>query len=206
MEAQRHAQFIEIQKEMHSDRLSMELERASDTRWSSKSGSVHKIPNLLDVLLEAFAECAEMSGQTKIEAEQLLLRMQTKKFVFMLLVFYKLFDNSDFDTQGLQSSSLCVTDCISLIETLKATYATFRDNSDGDFENVLRQTEELMEKHGIANWDLAVSREHKLPSKLNTSVVTTTLGKTSAIKSNNDLKALWNCVLDRQISELNYRF
>lgn len=104
----------------------------------------------------------------------------------MLLVFCKLFDNSDFATKGLQSSSLCLTDCISLIETLKATYVTFQDDSDGDFEKVLRQTVELMEKHEIANWDVAVSRECKLPSKVHTSVVTTTLGKTSAVRSNND--------------------
>ena len=188
--AQWHARFFEIQTEMHPDRLSMEQERASDSRWSSKSGSVHKILKLLDVLLEALAECAEMSGQTKIEAEQLLLQVQTKKFVFMLLVFCKLFDNSDFATKGLQSSSLCVTDCIYLIEMLKATYATFQDDSDGDFKKVLRQTEELMEKHKMANWDEVVSREHKLPSKFHPSVVTTTLGKTLAIKSNNDLKAL----------------
>lgn len=204
--AQRHARFMEIQKEMHPDRQSMELERSSDTRWSSKSGSVHKIFKLLDVLLEALAECTEGSGQTRIEAEQLLQQMQTKKFIFMLVTFCKLFENSDFATKGLQSSTLCVTDCISLIETLKATYATFRDDSDGDFEKVLRLTEELLEKHEIANWDVAASRERKLPSKFHTSVVTTTLGKTSAIKSDADLKALWNSVLDRQISELNSRF
>ena len=60
--------------------------------------------------------------------------------------------------------------------------ATFRNDSDGDFEKVLRLTEELMEKHEIANWDVAASRERKLPAKFHTSVVTTTLGKTSAIK------------------------
>ncbi|KAL7381111.1 hypothetical protein ABVT39_000625 [Epinephelus coioides] len=138
---------MEIQKEMHPDRQSMALERSSNTRWSSKSGSVHKILKLLDVLLEALAECAEGSGQTKTEAEQLLQQMQTKKFIFMLVTFCKLFENSDLATKGLQSSTLCVTDCISLIETLKATYATFRDDSDGDFEKVLRLTEEVMEKH-----------------------------------------------------------
>ena len=75
-----------------------------------------------------------------------------------------------------------------------------------DLEKVLRQTDELMEKHEIANWELAVSRESKLPSNFHTSVVTTTSGTTSAIKSNNDSKALWNWALYRQISELNCRF
>lgn len=51
--AQRHARFIALQKEMHSNRQCMELERTCD---------------LLDVILEAMAEYAESSGQTKINA------------------------------------------------------------------------------------------------------------------------------------------
>lgn len=199
--AHQHSCLMEVQKEMHPNRQVMELERSCDTRWSSKSGSVHKILQLLDVVLETLAGFSKTSGQSKIEAD-----VQTKKFVFMLLTFCKLFENSDFATKGLQSSTLCVTDCISLIETLKATYATFRDDSKGDFVEVLRLTEELMEKHEIANWDVVVSRERKLPSKFHDSVVTTTLGKTSAVRSNEDLKALWNCIVDRQITELNCRF
>lgn len=93
-----------------------------------------------------------------------------------------------------------------MIETLKTTYATFWDDSDGDFDKVLRLMEELMETYERACWDVTASRERKLPTKFHESVVTTTLGKTSAIKSNDDLRALWNCVLDRQIAELNCRF
>lgn len=63
-----------------------------------------------------------------------------------------------------------------------------------------------MEKHEITNWDVVASRERKLPSKFHESVVTTTLEETSAVKSNDDLRALWNCVLDRQTTELNCRF
>lgn len=50
--AQRHARFIALQKETHPNRQCIELERSCDTRWSSKSGSVHKILHLLDVILE----------------------------------------------------------------------------------------------------------------------------------------------------------
>lgn len=99
-----------------------------------------------------------------------------------------------------------MTDCISLIETPKATYATFQEDLKGDFVEVLRLTVELMEKHEIANVDVVASRERKLPLKFHDSVVTTTLGKTSAVRSNEDLKALWNCIIDRQITELNCRF
>ncbi len=83
-----------------------------------------------------------------------------------------------------------------MIETLKATYATFQDDSESDFDKVLKLREELMEKH---------APECKPLSKFHEFVVTTTLEKT-AVKSNDDLRALWNCVLDRQITELSCRF
>jgi len=63
--------------------------------------------------------------------DNLLKQMQTKKFIFILVVFCKLFQCSDFATKWLQSPAICVTECISLIETLKATLATFRDDLDG---------------------------------------------------------------------------
>ena len=40
---------------------------------------------------------------------------------------------------------------------------------------------------------------------MQTSVVTTSLGKTSSIKSDSDLRQLWKSILDRQITELNSR-
>lgn len=96
--AMQHCHFKEIQKEMHPNYQCMELERSCNTRWSSKSGSVHKILQLLDVLLGALAEFAKTSGQTKIEAEQLL-----KTFIFMLVTFCKLFENCDFATRGCRA-------------------------------------------------------------------------------------------------------
>lgn len=84
----------------------------------------------------------------------------------MLVVFCKLFQCSNFATKGLQSPAICVTDCISLIERLKATLAIFQDDSDGDFDKALRLTEELMDKYEIAAcWDVIMSRKRKLPAK-----------------------------------------
>lgn len=202
----RHAGFIEVQKELHPDRPCIELERSTDVRWSSKSGSVSKVLLLLDVILEVLADFSEACGQTKLEADALLQQIQNNTFLFLLVTFSKLFDTSDFATKGLQSSTLSVTDCIGLIEILKSSFSTFRDNSGGDFDKVLKLTEEMMIKHDISNWDVSASRQRKLPVKLADSVVTTSLGKTSSIKSDSDLRQLWNNILDRQITELNSRF
>lgn len=68
---------------------------------------MHNILHLLDVILEAQAEYADSRGQTKIDAEQLLQQIQTKKLMFLLVTFCKLFENSDFATKGLQFNTVC---------------------------------------------------------------------------------------------------
>ncbi len=163
--AQRHAIFLEIQKEMHPHRQTLELERPSDTRWSSRASSVSKVLQLLDVILEMLAQCSEKNGETKFEADSLLHQVQTKKFLFLLVTFGKLFETTEFATRGLQSSTLSVTDTISLIENLKLNLVKFRDNSEGDFEKVMKLSEELMTKYDISEWDVSSSRKRKLPSK-----------------------------------------
>jgi hypothetical protein len=143
---------------------------------------VCKVLLLLDVILEVLADFSEACGQTTLEADALLQQIQNKKCLFLLVTFSKLFDTSDFATKGLQSSTLSVTDCIGLIEILKSSFSMFRDNSGGDFDKVLKLTEEMMIKHDISHWDVSASRQRKLPVKLADSVVTSSLRKTSSIK------------------------
>ncbi len=204
--AQRHAIFLEIQKEMHPHRQPLELERSSDTRWSSRASSVSKVLQLLDVILEMLAQCSEKNGETKFEADSLLHQVQTKKFLFLLVTFGKIFETTEFATRGLQSSTLSVTDTVSLIENLKLNLVKFRDNSEGDFEKVMKLSEELMTKYDISDWDVSSPWKRKLPSKFSDSVITSTLGKTASVKSDMDLRQIWNIVLDAQISEMNNRF
>lgn len=195
----RHARFIEVQKELRPGRPCLELERSTDTRWSSKSGSVDKILTLLDVILEVLEEYAETgSGQTKLEAQSLLQQMQTKKFIFLLVTFGKLFETSDFATKGLQSPALSVSGCIDLIEGLKERFAQYRDKPECVFQQVMKLTDELMQKHGIINWDVSVgTRERRLPARLSGSVVTTSLGKATSVRTDEDLRRTWNDILDR---------
>ncbi|XP_034033315.1 zinc finger MYM-type protein 1-like [Thalassophryne amazonica] len=203
----RHTHFIEMQKEMHPGRPCLELERSVDTRWSSKAGSVDKILTLFDVILEVLAECAESSGQTKVDAQSLLQQIQTKKFLFLLVTFGKLFETSSFATQGLQSPTLSVTGCIDLIEGLKDSFAEFRDKPECVFQQVMKLTEDLMQKCEITSWDITVgTRKRSLPSRLTDSVVSTTLGKATAVRNDDDLRHIWNDILDRQLTELDTRF
>ena len=62
---------------------------------------------------------------------------------------------------------------------------------------MLKLTEEMMIKH-VSNWEVSASLQRKLMVKSADTVVTNSLGKTSNIKSDRDLRKLWNNILDRQ--------
>uniref|UniRef100_A0A3B4VA62 TTF-type domain-containing protein n=1 Tax=Seriola dumerili TaxID=41447 RepID=A0A3B4VA62_SERDU len=88
--AERHAKFLEIQKQMRPGKKTLELD---------------KVFTLLGPILETLATFSESSGQTKIEADSLLHQMQTKKFLFLLITFNQLFEVSDFASKGLLEST-----------------------------------------------------------------------------------------------------
>lgn len=168
--------------------------------------SVSRVLKLYDVILETLSEFAEGSGQTKIDAESLLQQIQTKRFIFLLVAFSKLFSASEFVTKGLQSLSVSVTDSVHMIEGLKETFTTFRNNSDGEFERIIGLTDDVMKKNDVHNWDIVGARNKKLPARLSDSHVTSTVGRCAPIRSDLDLQSLWISILDRQLMELNNRF
>lgn len=165
--------------------------------------SVSRVLKLYDVILETLSEFAEGSGQTKIDAESLLQQIQTKRFIFLLVAFSKLFSASEFVTKGLQSLSVSVTDSVHMIEGLKETFTTFRNNSDGEFERIIGLTDDVMKKNDVHNWDIVGARNKKLPARLSDSHVTSTVGRCAPIRSDLDLQSLWISILDRQLMELN---
>nr|XP_033815478.1 zinc finger MYM-type protein 1-like [Geotrypetes seraphini] len=205
-DTQRHARFLEVQKELHPDRQCLELESLRDTKWSLKSGSVKKVLTLFDVILEVLAELSNSAGQAKLDAQFLLFQIETKKFLFLAVTFGKLFELSDFATKGLQSTTKSIADCINLIECLKDTFVQFRENTSNDFDKVIELIDELTEKFDIENWDVSSSRKRKLPAKFGDTFVFSTLGKSSCVQSNEDLRHLWNEIIDCQITELHNRF
>jgi len=61
--ANRHARFLQIQKELHPDKPCLELVLSTDIRWSSKVFE----SSLFNVILETLSEFSEGSGQIKID-------------------------------------------------------------------------------------------------------------------------------------------
>lgn len=107
-----------------------ELERSCDVHWNSWSSAVSKVLTLLGPKLETLAKFSENSGHTNFEADSLLQQLQMKKILFLLVTFKKLFETSDYATKGLQFATISLTDCIDLIEGLKESYTTFRNEEN----------------------------------------------------------------------------
>lgn len=99
----RHATFIDLQKEKYPHKRPLELERGCDTRWSSRANAVTKVHELYDVILDLLSNYVTNLGPSCEEANALLTRIQTRKFVFLLVLFKNLFSISDAATNGLQS-------------------------------------------------------------------------------------------------------
>lgn len=205
----RHARFLEMQKELNPTRQPLELERSTDVRWSSKSGSVKKVLTLLDAVLEVLSEFGDSANsQTRLEAQALAHQMETKKCIFLLVTFAKLFDITDFATKGLQSPTLSIVDCMDLIESVKESFVGLRDPSQpqNEFCKVLSLTDDLAKKYGITRWDVTTGRARRVPARISESIVMSAIGNRQAVQNDEDLKQLWDEILGRQLTELASRF
>ena len=65
------------------------------------------------------------------------------------MAFCELFSTSDFAAKSLQSPSVSMTDYIHVIEDLRRTFATSRNNLDGEFERSFRLTDDVMKKNDV---------------------------------------------------------
>ena len=65
-----------------------------------------------------------------------------------------------------------------------------------------------MEDHDVKNWDVPSlpSRSRNLPGRFEGSIFTCTLGKSTRVRSDSDLRNISNALIDCQLNELNNRF
>ncbi|KAI9525244.1 hypothetical protein NQZ68_009924 [Dissostichus eleginoides] len=172
----------------------------------SKSAAVSKVYTLYDVILEVLSDYSEEGGQSQFDAQSLLQQMRTNIFIFFLVLFRDRFNKSDFATKGLQSISVYVTDSVDLIESLKESLTDMR-SGDSAFQKILESTNKLMEDNDIQSLEICLpARSRKLPSRLQGSVVTASLGKSTRVRSDHDLRAILNQLIDCQLNELSARF
>lgn len=161
-----------------------------------------------DVIL-VLLEYAYEWGQSQTDAQSLFQQMRTKKFIFLLLLFKELFNKSDFATKGLQSINVSVTQWIWLKILNNPVTAVI--------VKMLAMTSKIMGDNTSDSWDMSVpSCSQKLPSWFEESIVTASLGKSTRVRSDNELWAIYyiilllndilNELIDCQLNELSARF
>ena len=66
---------------------------------------------------------------------------------------------------------------------------------------------EIMGDNNIDSWDISLpSRSRKLPSRFKESIVTASLRKATRVRSDNDLQAILNQLIDCHLNELSASF
>lgn len=77
--------------------------------------------------------------------------------------------------------------CFHLVDGLKDAFSVFRDNSQCDFEKVLKLTDEFMTRREFTNLDGTSSRQRTSPARRSDSVVVSNLGRNTNERNDDDL-------------------
>ena len=88
----RHSHFITKQKALHPTDRTHKLQSLSNTRWSSRFLVITAIRKSLDALLNTLHEIGQGSGEEAAMAKGLLSSIQSKKFIFLIVMFKELLD------------------------------------------------------------------------------------------------------------------
>ena len=197
----RHSRFMDIQKHMFPNTQPLELVKACETRWSSRSLQLDHFLRRFDCVLNALSSFEDdADSKTRVAANSLLNEANNKKFLMLVVFFNVLFQESNFCTKSLQNKTLDANQSIILINTLKDQMMNF------DFAKVISYGNELCGKYQIQDYDLTKSkRQRRLPASFDSSHVMASVGH-NTISSDSELVILLKRVISHVSSELNSRF
>ena len=85
-----HSKYQDKQRELHPNDRTHKLQSLSDTRWNSRFHATSAVLKSLDSLLEVPDELGQGGDDNAVKARGLLVTVQSKKFVFLLVMFNEL--------------------------------------------------------------------------------------------------------------------
>ncbi|KAL4006913.1 DNA damage-binding protein 2 [Sarotherodon galilaeus] len=168
-----HQKWLTVQQEMFHG-VPRELQRLSDTSWSSRHIACHSIMDRLPAILRVLEEISsENNAQRAVEAKDILVQMDLN-FVGCLALFRKVLSDSNMLSEMLQSKTVHLSKAINLVESLKETMVYYRTESF--FDDLWTDIVETCEKSGISIQHIP-KRSIQKARKLHDSLVTSTLGQ-----------------------------
>ncbi|XP_034064839.1 zinc finger MYM-type protein 1-like isoform X2 [Gymnodraco acuticeps] len=198
-----HPKWLDIQREMYEG-APRELQRLSDTRWACRFISLRNIMDRLPALKRVLQDIAqERNGERSIEVRGLLAQLDLE-FIVHLVTLRKVFAETTFLSDMLQSSSLDISKAVDLVESLVQTLNDFRQESF--FDNLWDEVLNISEQCDTAIQP-AAKRQKRLSSKLAESFVLTTVGQRETEQDKHGFRtAFFYPVIDQMLNELNRRF
>ncbi|XP_025761795.1 zinc finger MYM-type protein 1-like [Oreochromis niloticus] len=123
-----HQKWLTVQQEMFHG-VPRELQRLSDTSWSSRHIACRSIMDRLPAILHVLEEISsENNAQRAVEAKDILVQMDLN-FVGCLALFRKVLSDSNMLSEMLQSKTVDLSKAINLVESLKETMVYYRTES-----------------------------------------------------------------------------
>ncbi|KAL3973698.1 hypothetical protein ACER0C_024905 [Sarotherodon galilaeus] len=198
-----HQKWLTVQQEMFHG-VPRELQRLSDTRWSSRHIACRNIMDRLPAILRVLEEISsENNAQRAVEAKGILVQMDLN-FVGCLALFRKVLSDSNMLSEMLQSKTVDLSKAINLVESLKETMVYYRTESF--FDDLWTDIVETCEKSGISTQHIP-KRSIQKARKLHDSLVTSTLGQHADPDSKQMFRIqVFYPVIDCMMGEMERRF
>lgn len=171
--------YVEKQKELHPKERAYKLQSLSDTRWSSRFRATKAVIKSLSAIIECLEDIEQMGSHDVDTAKGLLRSIQSKKFVFFLVMFNGLLTNAL--SESLQSTQVDLGQAVRVIVAVKDTLRDKR--SEKAFDELWKVFAKQWEELEVIDIEEELSRlsrprrERRLPASLQGSIVDTTIGQ-----------------------------
>ena len=204
----RHSKYLDKQKELHPEDKTHKLQSLSDTRWNSRFHAINAVIKSLDSLVEVLDELGQGGDDDAVKARGLLASVQSKRFVFLLVMFNELLSMTNKLSECLQSVQVDLAKAVRVVSAVKETLESKR--SDKAFDDVWKTFEDLWQNLKLVDVESELERlrrPRQFPARLQDGMVETTVGNRQQLYRATEYRCyVYFPVLDNFLAEMNRRF
>ena len=204
----RHSKYLDKQRDLHPNDRTHKLQSLSDTRWNSRFHAISAVIKSLDSLVEVLDELGQGGDDDAVKARGLLATVQSKKFVFLLVMFNELLSMTNQLSECLQSIHVDLAKAVRVVSAVKETLEEKR--SEKAFNEVWKTFEDLWQKMKLVDVESELQRlrrSRQLPARLQDGMVETSIGGRQQLQAANEYRCnIYFPVLDSFLAEMNRRF
>ena len=200
-----HDKWLKVQQEMFKGEGPRELQRLSDTRWACRYVACRNVMNRLPAIVCVLEDISHEDNPDRAVEARGILHQIDLNFIGCLVVFRKDLGESKFLSDMLQSTKIDLTKAVELAETLQQTLREYR--SEPSFETVWGEVLDICQSNSIPTSQPTCKRARQVARKLQSSVVTSTLGQHTEPDNKESFRVkVYYSIIDCMIGEMERRF